>query len=186
VAVGTAVYVAPEVLEDKAYDGFVADVWSCGVILYTMVRSETSSVCSTNRWCELSRCCCCHQIVGNYPFDMGYHGGVGQGNRRNPMIYELLKRAEYRLPGCAGNIERNPASLSCDGAYARSASPELTDMFAKIFVPDPKRRATVPGLRATLPRCMIVYIVLSCVWLYGICGTVRSSSPPVDCGLGKP
>merc|ERR1719231_710218 len=102
---GTAVYVAPEVLEVKSstegYDGFLADVWSCGVILYTM-------------------------IVGNYPFDLGYHGVVGKGNRRNPAIYELLTKAKYRLPS--------------------RVSPELSDMFARIFKPNPSERASVVDL----------------------------------------
>lgn len=35
---GTTVYMAPELIERKCYDGFKIDTWSLGVILYTMIH----------------------------------------------------------------------------------------------------------------------------------------------------
>ncbi|KAK3271654.1 hypothetical protein CYMTET_20011, partial [Cymbomonas tetramitiformis] len=38
--VGTTAYMAPETLMEAEYDGKLADVWACGVILYVMVFGE--------------------------------------------------------------------------------------------------------------------------------------------------
>ena len=75
---GTAVYVAPEVLAGDTYDGFKVDMWACGVVLFAMV-------------------------VGSYPFDFGYHGGVGPEQKgQNAKLMKALMQADYKLPDDIG------------------------------------------------------------------------------------
>jgi len=38
--VGSVIYTAPEIFRGEEYNGFTADVWSCGVVLYAMVTGE--------------------------------------------------------------------------------------------------------------------------------------------------
>jgi serine/threonine protein kinase len=45
VQVGTALFVAPEVMHNfsnAAYDGAAVDVWSCGIILFIMVYAPSA------------------------------------------------------------------------------------------------------------------------------------------------
>jgi len=34
---GTPAYIAPEIIENKGYNGFYSDIWSAGVVLYAML-----------------------------------------------------------------------------------------------------------------------------------------------------
>lgn len=62
---GTAAYVAPEVLELEPYDGTKVDSWACGVILYAMME-------------------------GDYPFGVG--NGKGVGRKGDKELHARLRR----------------------------------------------------------------------------------------------
>ena len=66
---GTAAYVAPEVLQLQPYDGTKVDAWACGVILFAM-------------------------LDGDYPFGVGNGKGVGRMGDR-----ELYKRVRLGWEG---------------------------------------------------------------------------------------
>lgn len=74
--VGTPQYVAPEIVapcdEVTPYDGRVADIWSCGVMLYVM-------------------------LVGGYPFERPGDALLRPANRHAEMIKRIL-RADYHVP----------------------------------------------------------------------------------------
>lgn len=103
--IGTAKYVAPEVLSGADYDGFKADIWSCGVCLYCMVECR-------------------------FPFTVGGSDGVGgagvhRATQQNLRMMRLLKDAEYKLrPGYSPEFIAFLSRLLTPDASARYTAAE--------------------------------------------------------------
>jgi serine/threonine-protein kinase SRK2 len=71
--VGTPQYIPPELLQQPTYDGKKADVWCCGVLLYSM-------------------------LAGSFPFYRSDDSGLrGEMERRNAVLHRIV-RCEYTLP----------------------------------------------------------------------------------------
>eukprot|EP01051_Picozoa_sp_SAG22_P014031 SAG22_NODE_1646_length_3900_cov_8.380952_3_plen_161_part_00 len=65
-------------------------------------------------------------IAGAYPFDFGYHGGVGPDDKRgNSELMAKLRRADYKLPN--------------------GLSPELGQLFGSLLQPDVAKRLDAKG-----------------------------------------
>ena len=107
--IGTAKYVAPEMLAGAEYDGFKSDIWSCGVCLYCMTECR-------------------------FPFTKAGNDGVGghgvhQTTAGNLRLMRDLQEAKYVLKADRTDLYRNfLARLLCpDVATRYTAAEALAD-----------------------------------------------------------
>ena len=99
--VGTALYVAPEVVlqEGSCYDGKAADTWSLGIILYLFA-------------------------VGRFPFNRGHVGGVGPGmntRQKDRFRTDNFKAPDHMSAGLTALLRR----VLCADPALRSTLPEI-------------------------------------------------------------
>jgi serine/threonine-protein kinase SRK2 len=120
--VGTPAYLAPEVistLKGDTYDGKIADIWSCGVMLYVM-------------------------LTGSYPFER--QGDKTSASKLQLMIARILK-VDYKV--CvvrmlAASLQtHSPVCTYPQFPPNVDPSPELQDLLDRILTRDPARRITI-------------------------------------------
>lgn len=126
--VGTLTYMAPEVLKNERYDGKIADIWSCGVMLYVM-------------------------LFGGYPFDIPPSRDPGRQHEILQM-YEKMVNQRYYIPRetniteeCLDLLRRMllpepSARLSMEAIMAhpwfvKNLPPEAVDMVTKYLALPP-------------------------------------------------
>jgi serine/threonine protein kinase len=114
---GTAAYVAPEVLELEPYDGTKVDAWACGVILYAMLE-------------------------GNYPFGVG--NGKGVGRKGDKELHKRLRRGweavDFPRHFQKGAVNLMKCLLTADPSERVSCLEALADEW---FQTDPAVASTV-------------------------------------------
>ncbi|GAB4815691.1 hypothetical protein N2152v2_002737 [Parachlorella kessleri] len=122
--VGTPAYLAPEVIsnvEGQHYDAKQADVWSCGVMLYTMV-------------------------TGRYPFQRPEDQQWQPGLQLHHMLQRILHVIFDFPPGlpltddCKDLISR---MLVAGGPKVKVGWFHMWDLISRMLVADPARRVTV-------------------------------------------
>lgn len=133
---GTRGYMAPEVLARRPYDGYAADVWSCGVILFIM-------------------------LAGFPPFQLASSSDWWFQRIRNKQ-YKLFWEAHLRVATISAGAQSKAIIVSvlvclwccCLVSLTLHCSPRLaltcltTELLTKIFNADPKSRATMEEIEA--------------------------------------
>ncbi|MFS8035087.1 putative protein kinase CAMK-OST1L family [Helianthus anomalus] len=90
--VGTPAYIVPEVLLKKEYDGKMADVWSCGVMLYVM-------------------------LVGSYPFEDPEEPKIFRKTIQNSQFQYSIPSYVHISIGCCQLMSKIFVAIPLRSAY---------------------------------------------------------------------
>jgi serine/threonine protein kinase len=144
---GTPNYIAPEILEGKHGHSYEVDIWSLGVILYTMVFGrppfETSDVKTTYRRIRYNQYSFPDTVRASEPVKELISSILRTDPRSRPGLESILAASwfqGYRIPPpMPVTIAAYTTPRSCGGSSARSDTPErgVVD-FARIDSPAPR------------------------------------------------